>query len=196
MPNRPHVRATPEQIRAMVHPLRMRIVDALRDEGPLTATRLGELLGESSGAMSYHLRVLAEAGVVEEEKELGNARDRWWRRATLLYVPTDAEDPAGRAVELSARHLHLSRDEEALHQFVDRMDELSTEWRGAAFTGNFTLHLTAEEVFDFGLEFLQRIEELRRAPEDRAPDAKRVSITFRALPWIDDSTAVGGAEEG
>jgi DNA-binding transcriptional ArsR family regulator len=196
MPNRPHVRATPDQIRAMVHPLRMRIVDALRDDGPLTATRLAEMLGESSGATSYHLRVLAEAGVIEEDTELGNARERWWRRATLLYIPTDAEDPSGRAVELSARHLHLSRDEEALRQFVAHMDELSTEWRGAAFTGNFTIHLTAEEVFDLGLEILERIEELRGPPEDRPPDAKRVSITFRALPWFEESTAAGGAEEG
>jgi DNA-binding transcriptional ArsR family regulator len=196
MTDRPHVRATPEQIRAMVHPLRMQIVDALRDEGPLTATRLGELLGESSGAMSYHLRVLAEAGVIEEDTELGNARERWWRRSTLLYIPTDAEDPSGRAVELSARHLQLSRDEEALRQFVAHMEALPTEWRGAAFTGNFTVHLTAEEVFDLGLEILERIEELRRPLEDRPPDAKRVSITFRALPWFDGSTAAGGAEEG
>jgi DNA-binding transcriptional ArsR family regulator len=175
----------------MVHPLRMRIVDALRDEGPLTATGLGQLLGESSGAMSYHLRVLAEAGVVEEDPDRGNARDRWWRRAQVLYIPTDAEDPAGRAVELSARHLHLSRDEEALRQFVDHMDELSNEWRGAAFTGNFTLHLTADEVFELGLEFLQRIEELRRTPEERPPGTRRVSLTFRALPWREEDPDPG-----
>lgn len=164
----------------------MRIVDALRDEGPSTATRLAALLGESTGATSYHLRVLAEAGVIEEDPDRGNARDRWWRRAQLLYIPTDAEDPAGRAVELSARHLYLSRDEEALRQFVHRLDELSAEWRGAAFTGNFTVHLTAQELFDFGLEFLQRIEELRRPRDEQPEGAKRVSITFRALPWIDD----------
>ena len=186
MPERAHIRASPEQVRAIVHPIRMRIVDALRDEGPSTATRLAALLGESTGATSYHLRVLAEAGVIEEDPDRGNARDRWWRRAQLLYIPTDAEDPAGRAVELSARHLYLSRDEEALRQFVEHMDELPADWRGAAFTGNFTVHLTAQELFDFGLEVLQRIEELRRAPDERPPNAKRISLTFRALPWWDD----------
>jgi DNA-binding transcriptional ArsR family regulator len=180
------VRATPEQIKAMVHPLRMRILDALREEGPSTATRLAALLGESSGATSYHLRVLAEAGVIEEDPERGNARDRWWRRAQLIYIPTDAEDPAGRAVELTARHLHLNRDEEALRQFVEHMDDFSNEWRAAAFTGNFSFHLTADEIFRLGIEFLERLEELRRAPEDRPPDARRVSITFRALPWLDE----------
>jgi DNA-binding transcriptional ArsR family regulator len=183
---RPHVRATPEQVRAIVHPLRLRIMDALRDEGPSTATRLAALLGESSGATSYHLRVLAEAGVIEEDPDRGNARDRWWRRAQLLYIPTDADDPVGRSVELSARHLHLSRDEEALRQFIAGLDRLSNEWRGAAFTGNFTIHLTAREVFDLGLEFLARLEELRRPPEEWPDDARRVSITFRAIPWIED----------
>lgn len=175
----------------MVHPLRMRIMDALRDEGPSTATRLAALLGESSGATSYHLRVLAEAGVIEEDPDRGNARDRWWRRAQLFYIPTDADDPAGRAVELSARHLHLSRDEDALRQFVAHMDELSSEWRGAAFTGNFSIHLTAQEVFDLGLEFLERLEELRRRPEEWPEAVRRVSITFRALPWVEEDPDPG-----
>jgi len=188
MPERDIVRATPEQVRAMVHPLRIRILDALREEGTSTATRLAALLGESSGATSYHLRVLAEAGVIEEDPERGNARDRWWRRAHLLYIPTDADDPAGRAVELTARHLHLSRDEEALRHFVEHMDEFSNEWRGAAFTGSFTFHLTPDELLEFGLEFLERLESLRRPPEERPPDAKRVTITFRALPSLEDDS--------
>ena len=173
-------------MRAIAHPIRLRIIDALRDEGPSTATRLAALLGESTGATSYHLRVLAEAGVIEEDPERGNARDRWWRRAQLLYIPTDAEDPGGRSVELSARHLYLSRDEEALRQFVEHLDDFPADWRGAAFTGNFTVHFTAQELFEFGLEFLERIEEQRRAPADRPPGTKRVSITFRALPWFED----------
>ena len=68
---------------------------------------------------------------------------------------------------------------------------LPAEWRGAAFTGNFTVHLSAQELFDFGIELLQRIEELRRAPDERAPDAKRISITFRALPWWDEDPDPG-----
>jgi DNA-binding transcriptional ArsR family regulator len=186
MPERQHVRATPEQLRAIVHPLRMRILDALRDEGPSTATRLGTLLGESSGATSYHLRVLAEAGVVEEDPERGNGRERWWRRAALLHIPTDLEGPDGRVAELSARSLMLMRDDEALQQFVGGLERLSNEWRGAAFTGNFTVHLTADETFDLGMEFLERVEQLRRDAADRPPGTRRVSITFRALPYLDD----------
>ena len=82
----------------MVHPIRMRIIDALRDEGPSTATRLATILGESSGATSYHLRVLADAGVIEEDDTRGNGRERWWRRVQPLFFPTDAEEPEDRAL--------------------------------------------------------------------------------------------------
>ena len=52
---------TGDQLRALSHPLRLRIVEVLR-EGPATASALGRRLGESSGATSYHLRALAKAG--------------------------------------------------------------------------------------------------------------------------------------
>ncbi|HJU96652.1 MAG TPA: helix-turn-helix domain-containing protein, partial [Jiangellaceae bacterium] len=45
-----------EPLRAFTHPLRMRLLAALRSDGPATASDLGRLLGESSGATSYHLR--------------------------------------------------------------------------------------------------------------------------------------------
>ena len=55
------------QLRALSHPLRLRMLEVLR-EGPATASALGRRLGESSGATSYHLRALAKAGVVEEDE--------------------------------------------------------------------------------------------------------------------------------
>src|SRR5256886_16151225 len=56
----------PRALRAIAHPVRMRLVGLLRREGPLTATRAAELLGESSGTCSFHLRQLAPYGLVEE----------------------------------------------------------------------------------------------------------------------------------
>ena len=56
----------PRALRAYAHPVRMALVGLLRTEGPLTATRAAELLGESSGTCSFHLRQLAKYGLVEE----------------------------------------------------------------------------------------------------------------------------------
>jgi DNA-binding transcriptional ArsR family regulator len=177
--------ATTKQMRAMVHPLRMRILDALRTDGPSTASRLAVALGESSGATSYHLRVLADAGVIEELPERGSGRERWWRRTTPLYMPTDAEDPAGRAVELAARAMHLDREEEASRRFVDHYDDLPVEWRRASFTGTTVAYLTPDELLAFGLEYLERIEQLGQREGPRPPDARRVIVALRGIPWID-----------
>ncbi len=76
------VRVTdPQALRALSHPLRLRLLGLLRLEGASTATRLGERVGESSGATSYHLRELARWGFVEEDAGRGTGRERWWRAA-------------------------------------------------------------------------------------------------------------------
>src|ERR1035438_8314770 len=46
----------PRALRAYAHPVRMALVGLLRTEGPLTATRAAELLGESSGTCSFRTR--------------------------------------------------------------------------------------------------------------------------------------------
>jgi DNA-binding transcriptional ArsR family regulator len=50
--------------RAMAHPMRGRILAAL-DGQELSPVELSRELGASLGVVSYHVRVLAEAGVVE-----------------------------------------------------------------------------------------------------------------------------------
>src|SRR4030095_2278376 len=72
-----------DALKALAHPLRMRLLAGLRYHGRATATMLGERLGESSGSTSYHLRVLAEHGFIEEVPGhaggRGRGRERWWR---------------------------------------------------------------------------------------------------------------------
>ena len=180
----PHERATPAQMRAMVHPLRMRIIDALRNDGPSTASRLAAELGESSGATSYHLRVLAQAGVIEEDPDRGNGRERWWRRVQPIYFPTDAEAPDERALEVAGRLLHIEREDEALRRYLLGFDTLSTEWNEATFTGSFPVYLTADELLAFGLEWLAKVEALQGSPEARPPGARRVVLSLRGIPWL------------
>jgi DNA-binding transcriptional ArsR family regulator len=188
-PYGPHRRAAPEQMRAVVHPVRMRIIDALRNDGPSTATKLAQRLGESSGSTSYHLRVLAQAGVIEEDPERGNGRERWWRRVQPFYMPTDHEDPDGRALEIAARLAHIERDEEALQRYILGFDSLPTEWNAAATTSSFPVYMTADELMAFAMEWLAKIEQYQRPPGERPEGAQRVVVSLRALPWIEEEGA-------
>src|SRR3954453_5944861 len=67
-------------LRALAHPLRVRIYDILSQYGPQTASSLAERLGESSGSTSYHLRALAKHDLIREATDRGTGRERWWKR--------------------------------------------------------------------------------------------------------------------
>src|SRR3954447_8670067 len=53
-------------LKALAHPLRVQIMRALDLRDQMSVTSLAEELGETTGAVSYHLRQLARHGLVEE----------------------------------------------------------------------------------------------------------------------------------
>ena len=73
------IKLNSQQIRTLAHPLRSRLLGALRVDGPATATTLAQALDTNTGATSYHLRQLAEVGLVAEDVDRGTGRQRWWR---------------------------------------------------------------------------------------------------------------------
>ena len=83
-------------LRAYAHPVRMKLILALRTRGPLTATQAGRLLGESSGTCSFHLRQLAKYGLVEETGG-GTGREKPWRATTTSTAWDDVQQAGGAA---------------------------------------------------------------------------------------------------
>src|ERR1039457_7312615 len=79
----------------------MGLVGWRRTEGPLPATRAAELLGESSGTCSFHLRQLAKYGLVEEAGG-GTGREKAWRATTTSthWDPAPATPEAAAAAGL------------------------------------------------------------------------------------------------
>jgi len=74
--------------KALSHPLRQEILGHLSEHEAATSTTIAEALGQNTGTTSYHLRVLADAGVIEEVTERAHGRERWWRT-----VPVDLREP-------------------------------------------------------------------------------------------------------
>src|SRR5215470_16594917 len=74
----------PMALRALAHPIRLALIGLLRTEGPLTATRAAELLGESSASCSFHLRQLAKYGLATDAPG-GHGRERPWQ-ATAMFT--------------------------------------------------------------------------------------------------------------
>lgn len=182
-----HPQATRKQMRALAHPLRMRILELLA-QAPSTATLLAKELGESTGSTSYHLRALAKAGVIEEDTERGTGRERWWRRRApgYLEIPTGAEDPEGRALEVVMWTDMADRDDEALHRFFERLPEIDSDWRRAATIANWNAWLTVDEVIGLTEHLTEIVVRYRDEAARSRPGARRIFVSFRALPWVDD----------
>ena len=54
-----------QTLRALAHPLRLKLLELVSLRGPLTASQCAPLVGESPSSCSFHLRQLAKYGYVE-----------------------------------------------------------------------------------------------------------------------------------
>jgi DNA-binding transcriptional ArsR family regulator len=172
---------TGREVRALAHPLRLRMLESLREE-PATASILARRLNESTGATSYHLRELARHGFIEEDPERGTARERWWRRREriLLIAPKVGQEPETDAAYARLQSIFLERDATALDRWV--RIESSPRWQEAAMVGNWGVHATPEEVEQLTEKVVALVDELRRAAREAPAEAKLVHVSFRALP--------------
>ncbi|MBP0449248.1 winged helix-turn-helix transcriptional regulator [Kitasatospora sp. RG8] len=136
--------STPLQHTALAHPLRQRLLFALSTQ-PSTISRLAAQLGANKGSISHHLRVLSEAGLIQDAgtRQVRGGTEKYYRRTAerLLVTEPQAEGTAallgaiaqelGRSPTdhlLTLRHLRLSpakaaRLAEALAALVDETEE-------------------------------------------------------------------------
>jgi DNA-binding transcriptional ArsR family regulator len=139
-------------MRALAHPTRIALLDLMRRDGEITASRAAERLGDSPGNMSWHLQTLAKYGFVEEA---GNTkgRSRPWRISTVrnrFIVSSDNPEAvaAGDALVMQfiERAATMQREWLAIHHTY------SQEWQDAAFLINSITYLTAQELADLSNE--------------------------------------------
>ncbi|TYL55209.1 helix-turn-helix transcriptional regulator [Nocardioides sp. BGMRC 2183] len=176
-----HLSAT--AVKVLAHPLRSRLLSALRRGGPTTATALAEELDTNSGATSYHLRKLASVGLVEDTGE-GEGRRREWRAASRLHS-WDASDFAEDEDATTALNW-LMRD--YLTQFVARyQDWLNVEdtwplaWRDAVGSSDDLVVGTPEQLDAMRHEIWDVIQRYRKAGSDD-PEARAIAVHFTTFP--------------
>jgi DNA-binding transcriptional ArsR family regulator len=172
----------PAALRALAHPLRLRLLGSLRIHGPGTASTLGRRLGESSGATSFHLRSLAKHGFVVDDESRGNGRERWWRAAdtgsSWSLAPDEAgRAEAGRALTRLLVHEHARR----LLAFVDGIDDWPFEWRDTAIVSDRYVTVTPDRLTELNEEIAKVVERYADEPST-TEDAERVLVIYDAFP--------------
>lgn len=186
MPSRRIAHLSADQLRTLAHPLRMRLLALLRLEGPATATQLARRLDSDSGKTSYHLRQLAHAGLVAEDEERGNRRDRWWQALhdSTQWNPADhLDDPdTTAATEWIAGHV-VRQHAEWAETYVHAQHSWSPEWIDASTLSDYLLELTPARLREL-VEEVGAVIERYRAEADLADtgDRERVSVVFYGFP--------------
>jgi predicted ArsR family transcriptional regulator len=174
-------------LRAYAHPVRMKLILALRTRGPLTATQAGRLLGESSGTCSFHLRQLAKYGLVEETGE-GTGREKPWRATTTstgwdnMQQTPEAAAAAGLLSEVLAESYFAQ-----LMRWLEVRSAESEEWQRAAFIGDRFLWVTADELAQIGRDLtavVDRYFERQVNPELRPPGARLATYLHLGFPNV------------
>jgi DNA-binding transcriptional ArsR family regulator len=180
---KPMRRIDARSLRGLAHPLRMRIIEALELDGAATSTGLSARLGESTGTISWHLRLLAEHGYIEEEVDRGTKRERWWRvpQGRTVLNPADFRDDPETS---GALKVYL---EDLVERYYDRVrryvaENWSGEWQHAAALSDWRdLKLTPEQLVALNEELGEVID---RYTETALTEAGNIAEDGRALPVI------------
>jgi DNA-binding transcriptional ArsR family regulator len=176
---------TGHQLQVLAHPLRSRLLGALRFHGPATSTTLALRLGTNSGATSYHLRQLAEAGLVEDDAERSTRRDRYWRAAhdaTSWRTADFEDDPDARAADewLLRHHVHTTTG--WVHQWLEERADWSPEWRDAADQSDYHLDLTPDGLEALMAELHEVMGRHRDAAGEPGNGTERVTVVLQGFP--------------
>jgi DNA-binding transcriptional ArsR family regulator len=156
----------PKALRALAHPIRLALLGLLRTEGPLTATKAGELLGESSASASFHLRQLSKYGLVEEAGG-GTGRERPWRATSMFTnVPHIAGNPEFDAASGLFRSLLAERYFSTMMEWLELRPTEAEEWQNAATQNDVWTYVTADEL----IALTEQVQALLDVYADRLTD--------------------------
>lgn len=182
-------------LRALAHPLRIRIYDILSQYGPQTASSLAERLGESSGATSYHLRALAKQDLIREVADRGSARERWWERPVggVSFASEEAlKTPSGRAATQIVMNEFFRLRQEQLMRFIDRgLSHEGESWQEGSMISTATARLTSQQSKELSRKIMALIDEAVDNYRNQTGDDVR-PVTIRAdvfpLPELEDQS--------
>jgi DNA-binding transcriptional ArsR family regulator len=110
----------PEQLKALGHPLRVRVLEMLGQEGEsgewqLTNRELAQRLGVDPGHLHFHVRMLLKAGLIELADENGRGREKPYRAVAKVFRVAPELLAAGGAKDIQAAMIDQVQRAHALY---------------------------------------------------------------------------------
>jgi DNA-binding transcriptional ArsR family regulator len=189
-------------LRALSHPVRLALLEELTISGTMTATELGERIGESPTTCSFHLRQLAKYGFVEEAGG-GKGRARPWRMTSIGMSFGDSsgnEDPEYDIASSTLSLMFRERSFERYRRWMESKASYPRRWRNAAQNNEAVFYVTPDELEELNSEvtallmskYFDRLADKSKRPPGSVP----VEMLIMSWPLqLPDSEPAGGAEE-
>lgn len=184
----------PKAIRALAHPVRWALLEALGQAGTLTATQASEMLGESPANCAFHLRTLAKYGFVEEAGG-GRGRERPWRQTyDGMSWRTRTDDPQATQAAEALDQVWLDRSLARARQGLTAMSKWPEGLADSLGATTSRLYVTPAEAHELYTEIGKAFERLfgthhrfadRRDPKRRPADAVPVEFVLMGYPVLD-----------
>jgi DNA-binding transcriptional ArsR family regulator len=176
-------------MRALAHPTRLALFEALHLHETLTATQASEVLGITPTNCAFHLRAMGRYGLVEEVGS-GPGRRRPWRLAmrSLAFSdvqPDEESASAARALSDVIVEQWLARIRRVQ---ADRHRE-PTEWQevfGGSQTIVFGTRAEVEEMVADIRTILGRYDDRLNHPRRRPAGGRAVELLLFAQPYEGD----------
>ncbi len=190
------------EMKALAHPVRMKMYALLRVEGRKTTGELAAALGIAVGSASYHVGCLRDAGLVVSANSKGqDQRQSFW-------AAREGSEPVGTAIEDSEEDGQAAsvfrQEKDALYsdlyaRYLDGIETLPSEWVRAEMTSDAVLSLTPKQLGELREDLegvLRKWDAMGSTERDDAQesqvdgaraaqvDERRVVVIMRAFPWL------------
>jgi hypothetical protein len=182
----------PAVMRALAHPLRWSLLEALTHAGTLTATQASEMLGETPANCAFHLRTLGRYGLAEEAGG-GKGRERPWRRTTAGFtMELEQDDPRTAAAAGVLNDFWVNTTLDRARATMQSQASWPAGLAKALPTTQSLRYVTADEAKELQAELVAVLDRYRARNDDpsrRPPGALPIEFLLLAYPLLN---LVGG----
>jgi DNA-binding transcriptional ArsR family regulator len=157
----------PEQLKALGHPLRVRVLEMLGQEGEeqLTNRELAQRLGVDPGHLHFHVRMLLKAGLIELAENGAHGREKPYRAVARTFRVAPELLASGGARDLQAA-------------MIDQVQRAHTLYSpdGTFRSAQLEIRLSLERALEMMTAFLSAVRDV----EDEGAD--KIVLTMFAHP--------------
>lgn len=181
-------------LKALAHPLRLRILQVLTLRKKVSVTSLAKELGETTGATSYHLRQLARHGYVVEtdsdderhEPRTAGRRQQLWEMAVDRVHMSGFDFLTNEATREAAgfvlREIQSDRNRRMANWYATA-SQWSEGWQRASSDADGFLELNQKQTRALADEFAALFEKYRAMKPGRG--ARMVDVQYAVFPHDD-----------